>query len=142
MSVRFRAGRSDAIKLAFAEAGAVKPLVKLLRSGSASGKEEAEGVLWTLLAMNREASGAVRMSVEAAADMVLLLGTTEALAKEAAGVIANMVPHNRTTLMQAGAVEGLMQVRQSAICPTTNLSDNTRGLRLPGCQDDESHAYA
>jgi hypothetical protein len=101
---------SDAIKLAFAEAGAVKPLVKLLRTGSATGREEAEGVLWTLLAMNKEANQGVKLSVEACADMVLLLGTTETLAKEAAGVLRNLVQHNRSTLIQAGVVEGLMQV--------------------------------
>jgi hypothetical protein len=101
---------SDSIKLAFAEAGAVKPLVKLLRTGSATGREEAEGVLWTLLAMNKEANQGVKLSVEACADMVLLLGTTENLAKEAAGVLRNLVQHNRSTLIQAGVVEGLMQV--------------------------------
>jgi uncharacterized membrane protein len=54
-----------------------------------------------------------RISVDTAGDMVLLLGTTEVIAKEAAGVIANLVPHNRSTLLQAGAVEGLMQVPSS-----------------------------
>ncbi|KAK3278401.1 hypothetical protein CYMTET_13654 [Cymbomonas tetramitiformis] len=110
---------NDSIKLAFAEAGAVKPLVKLLRTGSTTGREEAEGVLWTLLSLNKDSNHGVRLSVEAASDMVLLLGTTAPLAKEAAAVLRNLIDNNRSTLLQAGVVEGLMQVMQGAAANCT-----------------------
>eukprot|EP00854_Cymbomonas_tetramitiformis_P002153 gene2153-2858_t len=99
--------------------GAAAFQVKLLRTGSTTGREEAEGVLWTLLSLNKDSNHGVRLSVEAASDMVLLLGTTAPLAKEAAAVLRNLIDNNRSTLLQAGVVEGLMQVMQGAAANCT-----------------------
>lgn len=126
------AATSDGVKLAIAEAGAVKPLIRLIRNSNknemnnddvpsdrhisrswGSGvTEEAEGVLWSLLALNREKSHETRVSAEAAADLVHLLQTTPAMAREAAGVLRSLASNNknRAALLQAGAVDGLIRV--------------------------------
>ena len=127
---------SDGVKLAIAEAGAVKPLIRLIRTstnidsingltpndahvGSAWGcgvTEEAEGVLWSLLALNRERSHDTRVSADAAADLVHLLQTTPAMAREAAGVLRSLASNskNRPSILQAGAVDGLIRVLATA----------------------------
>lgn len=128
---------SDGVKFAIAEAGAVKPLIRLIRSAYKHGSivsdnpsddgfastslssgviEEAEGVLWSLLALNREQSHETRVSVEAAADLVQLLQTTPAMAREAAGVLRSLASNskNRAALLQAGAVDGLIRVLATA----------------------------
>jgi hypothetical protein len=130
------AATSDGVKLAIAEAGAVKPLIRLIRSSNkndsineklpnerrvsnswgSSVTEEAEGVLWSLLALNREKSHDTRVSAEAAADLVHLLQTTPAMAREAAGVLRSFASNskNRAALLQAGAVDGLIRVLATA----------------------------
>jgi hypothetical protein len=142
------AATSDSVKLAIAEAGAVKPLIRLIRSSHKTERvgddavqaghdavdskvtseylnldswgsgvmEEAEGVLWSLLALNRERSNDTRVSVEAATDLVQLLQTTPAMAREAAGVLRSLASNitNRAALLQAGAIDGLVRVLATA----------------------------
>jgi len=69
-----------------------------------------------LLALNREKSHDTRVSVEAAADLVQLLQTAPAMAREAAGVLRSLASNvkNRAALLQAGAVDGLIRVLAAA----------------------------
>jgi hypothetical protein len=116
-------------------------MITLLGAGTSAGREEAAGVLWTLLSHEdeRQASVDIKIDVSNALDLVQLLTVGTDMGKEAAaGVIrlTSLLDLNKGPLIQVPAAilipdQQSLRVSQQSLLPLGNLSASPqRALRL------------
>lgn len=123
------ADASTSLRYAIVREGGFGPLVKMLGSGSSTGKEEAASILWQLLSLMNENNVEVTLSPGSASDIVSLakgVGVSVRGREAACAVIEQCCAErisqsNRVTLISAGAIEAA-----ASVVGATDLSPGPR----------------
>jgi len=142
--LRHMADANITLRYAIVREGGFGPLIKLLGSGSATGKEEAASTLWQLVSLMNESNVEVTLSPGSAADVVALAKGVGVSARGRAAACAVMeqccvdqTSHsNRESLVNAGAIEAVSSVVGAANLPPATRQQGARALLgLTGARD-------
>ena len=150
--LRHLADSSTTLRYAIVREGGFGPLVKLLGSGSTTGKEEAASTLWQLVSLMNESNVEVTLSPGSAADIVSLargVGVSVRGRESACAVMEQCCADrtsqsNRETLVSAGAIEAAAAVVGASDLPPGPRQQGVRallGLTGHNDQTDSSEAW-
>jgi hypothetical protein len=134
--LRHLADSSTTLRYAIVREGGFGPLVKLLGSGSTTGKEEAASTLWQLVSLMNESNVEVTLSPGSASDIVSLakgVGVSVRGRESACAIMEQCCADrtsqsNRRTLVSAGAIEAAAAVVGAADLPPGPRQQGVRAL--------------
>lgn len=134
--LRHLADSTSTLRYAIVREGGFGPLVKLLGSGSTTGKEEAASTLWQLVSMMNRSNVEVTLSPGSALDIVSLakgVGVSIRGRESACAIMEQCCADqtsesNRITLVSAGAIEAAAAVVGAADLPPGPRQQAVRAL--------------